>query len=142
MKIHSIDNDVVLELVRGSFDDPVDIDLSVKGNGFSGSNYNIFPQNTVSFLVELSNLESSRKGKAVLSGTEGFNLTLESIGSIGEISVALELERFVSSNSSLGLRTYEYKLVLGFPVAGENVGSVITGLRQILRQGGAQDYDA
>jgi len=132
MKISSIDGDAAIELVRGGFDDPADIDLHVHGNGFSGANYNVFPLNTTSFLDDLSILESSRKGQAMLSGTEGFKLTLASIGGVGEVSVEVALERTFSSRSSTGPRMYTYGVMLGFTVAGENVGPMIADLRRIL----------
>lgn len=134
MKISSIDGDAAIELIRGGFDDPADIDLRVHGNGFSGANYNVFPLNTASFLDDLSILESSRKGLAVLSGTEGFELTLESIGGVGEMSVEVALERACSSSSSTGPRMYTYRVMLGFTVAGENVGPMIAELRRVLTQ--------
>ncbi len=137
MRILSIDGDASIEISRGSFDDPADIDLAVQGNGFSGANYNVFPLNTASFLEELSILESSRNGLASLSGTEGFKLTLESIGGVGEVSVEVELERASSSSSSTGPRMYTYRVVLGFTVAGEHVGPMIAGLRRVLTQVGA-----
>lgn len=75
MRIRS--DDGFIEIVRGSFDSPADIDIHAESRGFSASVTNIFPMNSGQFFAAARAMNMTRRGRLVLTGTEDFQLVLE-----------------------------------------------------------------
>lgn len=75
MRIRS--DDGFIEIVRGSFDSPADIDIRAESRGFSASVTNIFPMNSGQFFAAARAMNITRRGRLVLTGTEDFQLVLE-----------------------------------------------------------------
>ena len=133
MRINSSDATEYIEITRGSFDDPVDIDLQFEDKGFSGTNYNIFSMNIGVFLEDLVSLEASRSGKASLEGTEDFYITFKSDGHSGAIKIHFQIARYVGHSIPTGVGTFEYKISARFPVDGEHVGPITRGFQSMLK---------
>lgn len=84
-------DDGTAEISKGSFEDPWDLDVSVETKGFSGKVYNIFPTSTGEFFQQIRAIERDNCGRAVLVGTEDFELVIELPQGRGAFWVELSL---------------------------------------------------
>jgi len=75
MRIRS--DDGFIEITRGTFESPADVDVRAESCNFSASVTNIFPLDTSRFFAAASTMHVTRRGRLVLSGTEDFELVLE-----------------------------------------------------------------
>lgn len=72
-----LSDDGFIEITRGSFDEPADIDIRVESNGFCASVNNIYPLDTDLFFAAARAMQATRRGRLTLNGTENFQLVLE-----------------------------------------------------------------
>ncbi|QJR13565.1 hypothetical protein [Usitatibacter palustris] len=131
MRIESVDRRSFLAISRGTFEDPLDLDISVRAQSFSGETSNIFPMGAPQFLADLEQLEKTRRGTASLEGTEDFLLTFQPYGSTGSIWVTVVITAF-RYTPMLAAEVSTDRLSCGFEIAGEYFGQMCVELRQVL----------
>jgi hypothetical protein len=131
MRVESSDGHNFLEISRGNFEDPVDLNISVRAASFSGRTSNIFALNTTPFLRDLDLLEKSRHGTAKLEGTEEFVLSFQPYGHTGAIWASVSISQFRPA-PLLANPTWGDRLDCGFEIPGESFGKLCTELRQVL----------
>ncbi len=117
-----------IEISRGSFDDPWDIDASVSSRGFSGAVTNIFPMSTDEFFAGVRRIEQGQRVRAELHGTEDFLFALEPKGGTGAFWAEIQLT--VISGATPGGISHQVRCKLA--VDGENWYSTIQALRKEL----------
>jgi hypothetical protein len=118
--------DGTLEIVRGSFDSPWDLDAVVESQGFSGHVSNIFPTNVAAFFSRIRAIERNGEGTAVLLGTEDFEFTLRLFKGNGAFLAEIAMA------SGFGEGPPCRVLRCRLRVDGEYWSSTVTGLRQEL----------
>lgn len=116
-------DDGTIELNRGAFADPADFDVSVESRGFSGRVHNIFPLSVGEFLSELGVVERHNEGRAVLRGTEDFELVLIMLKGRGDFWIDIRLCSGFSQPPPA--RVLHCRL----HVDGEHWGTTVAGLR-------------
>jgi hypothetical protein len=131
VRIESSDRRSSLDISRGTFEDPPDLDISVRTASFSGETSNIFPVKIPQFLADLDLLEKSRRGRAQLEGTEDFLLVLQPYGRTGAIWASVSISHF-RHTPKLAAGVSSDRLNCGFEVAGENFGQLCIELRHVL----------
>lgn len=86
----------VIELVRGEFDDPVDLNARAVAGAFAGAVSNIFPMNAKGFLQALEDMQAFRCRRAELYGTEDFRFAVEWRGSTGGFWAEITMRQFAA----------------------------------------------
>lgn len=111
-----------IEITRGSFDEPADLDIRVESRGFCASAHNIFPLDVGRFFAAARAAQATRRGRLTLNGTESFQLVLEDRDARGGFWAEVQLALW-----SNGQQTHLLRCKL--PVEAEYWLSVLRDLR-------------
>jgi hypothetical protein len=137
MRLVSLDG--ILEIKRGCFDEPLDVDASVESQGYSGRVDNIFPSGLAEFCAELEAMERDNCGRAVLAGTEGFWFSVVLPKGNGDFWV--EISMSAGFSGAMPATAYQPMTEVAerfvrcrFRVDGEYWSTLVSGMRAILAQ--------
>jgi hypothetical protein len=112
-----------IELTRGSFDSPADLDVCVESEHFSGRASNIFLTSEAEFFSQIRSIERENHGRAVLTGTEDFELVFELPRGNGDFLAQVRICHGLSQTPPAQVLTCR------FLVSGEYWSSSVSGLR-------------
>lgn len=117
-----------VEIVRGGFDHPIDLDIQVVAGRFSGAVSNVFPSNGHEFLRVLDALKRLRHGRAVLSGTDSFEFAVSWHGLTGNFWVEVKINQFAAFKDH---RRQTQELTVLLAIDGEYWSTIKAGMQEI-----------
>lgn len=142
MRLLSTDGDSTCLLERREFGDFTQYSFSVRFAGQSLANESVVFTEIPQFLTALESFAQTRKGIALLDGSEDCWLKIEADGSAGHAWCSFQVRRIVSARSPQtgNLRTGHITLQGSFPVAGEEIYLSVEGFKRVFSDSKSNDW--